>query len=141
METDSTSILCLICGEMLTRESIATRQEIGSQRVGNCTAHAYKCGKTSGMFLRINECQVLLLHLNKGAGNEIHVRGSFVPAPYIDNYGETDQGLRRGDPLHLCLNRYKKLHQMWLSHAIPDQVSRSYQNNQSSLINVEWISL
>lgn len=126
---------------MLAREGVTPQQEIGSQRVGNCTAHTYKCGKTSGMFLRINECQVLLLHLNEGAENEIQVRGSFIPAPYIDNYGETDQGLRRGDPLHLCPIRYKKLHKMWLSHSIPDEVSRSYQNNQSSLINVEWISL
>ncbi len=134
-------------------------EEIGSTKVGTCTAHAYKCGRTCGIFLRITECQILLLHLNINGNDDIQVRGCLKPAPYIDDYGETDQGLmyvfiinifikhwnhlysnlRRGNPLHLCKNRYDKLHKMWLIHAVPDEVSRSYQNNQSSMQSFDWI--
>ena len=35
---------------------------------------------------RVRECHVLLL-CNR-------TKGCFVPAPYLDDYGETDQGLR-----------------------------------------------
>lgn len=36
---------------------------------------------------RVRECQIVLL-----AGT----KGCFIPAPYVDSYGETDQGLRYG---------------------------------------------
>jgi E3 ubiquitin-protein ligase UBR2 len=72
--------------------------------------------------------------------DDLLVRGCFLPAPYLDDYGETDQGLRRGNPLRLCKSRYNKLYRDWLSHAIPDEVSRSYQNTQS-IMNVDWIQL
>jgi len=35
---------------------------------------------------RVKECQILLLNG--------HTKGCFLPAPYLDNYGETDQGLK-----------------------------------------------
>ena len=31
-----------------------------------------------------------------------------MPPPYLDQYGETDQGLKRGNPLTLCPERYSK---------------------------------
>ena len=123
---------------MLCSQTFCCQQEIGSKRVGSCTAHAYKCGLTIGVFLRVAECQVLLLHLNSVQPDDLQVRGCFVPAPYLDDYGETDQGLRRGNPLHLCSLRYKKLYRDWLAHAIPDEVSRSYQS-QSNVIHMDWI--
>ncbi len=46
------------------------------------------------MFLRVAECQVLLLHLSASGQEDFQVRGHFIPAPYLDKYGETDQGLR-----------------------------------------------
>lgn len=90
---DSISTLCLTCGETLTYKLHNSSEEIGSTRVGPCTAHAFKCGKTNGLFLNIADCQVILLHLNVNAENELVVRGSYIPAPYLDDYGETDQGL------------------------------------------------
>lgn len=94
IDSEISAIMCLICGEILPSQSYVLQEEIGKNRVGSCTAHAYKCGKTVGMFLRVSECQILLLHLNIGAEDDIQVRGSFIPAPYLDDYGETDQGLR-----------------------------------------------
>jgi E3 ubiquitin-protein ligase UBR2 len=83
-----------MCGEMLCSQPFCCQQEIGKKRVGNCTSHAYKCGNTCGLFLRVAECQVLLLDLHVKKGDDIQVRGYFIPAPYLDEYGETDQGLK-----------------------------------------------
>ena len=83
-----------MCGEMLCSQANCCQQEIGKKRVGSCTAHAYKCSGTVGVFLRVAECQVLLLHLNINSEDDLLVRGCFLPAPYLDDYGETDQGLR-----------------------------------------------
>jgi len=96
MDTESTmpTYICLICGEKLCGQSYCCSQEIGSKRVGSCTAHAFKCGSNVGMFLRVTECQVLLLHLNNGDLSNFTVRGCFLPAPYVDDYGETDQYLK-----------------------------------------------
>ena len=38
-------------------------------------------------------------------------------------YGETDIGLRRGNPLHLCPEKYRKIYQYWLSHSIPEEIA------------------
>ena len=35
--------------------------------------------------------------------------GTFLPAPYIDEYGETDKGLKRGNPLSLDPEKYEEL--------------------------------
>jgi E3 ubiquitin-protein ligase UBR1 len=37
--------------------------------------------------------------------------GAFQSAPYLDEYGEADPGLKRGHPLHVdeCCARYQKL--------------------------------
>ena len=96
MDTDSAmpTYICLVCGEKLCGQSFCCSQEIGSKRVGSCTAHAYKCGSNVGMFLRVAECQVLMLHLNNGDLNSLNVRGCFLPAPYVDDYRETDQYLK-----------------------------------------------
>lgn len=37
-------------------------------------------------FYRVRECQILLLFGK--------TKGCFFPSPYLDDYGETDQGLR-----------------------------------------------
>ena len=51
----------------------------------------------SGRF-RVRECKIVML-----AGMS---RGSYVSPPYLDQYGETDQGLKRGNRLTLCTERY-----------------------------------
>ena len=35
--------------------------------------------------------------------------GTFLPAPYIDEYGEADKGLKRGNPLYLDQEKYEEL--------------------------------
>lgn len=92
--SESATILCLICGEMLCSQALCCQEEIFKNRVGCCTAHAYKCSGSVGLFLRVSECQVLMLHLNITSKEDFQVRGCFLPAPYLDDYGETDMGLR-----------------------------------------------
>ena len=78
--------LCLICGEMLCSQSYCCQTEIEGDKVGACAAHARKCGAGVGVFLRVRECHILLM-ANKN-------KGCFYSPPYLDAYGETDQGLR-----------------------------------------------
>ncbi|KAI5739939.1 hypothetical protein M8J77_025327 [Diaphorina citri] len=87
--------LCLICGDMLCSQSYCCQTELFfKMSVGACTYHSHFCGAGVGMFLRVRECEVLFL----ASPN----RGCFMSPPYLDDYGETDQGLRRGNPLRLC---------------------------------------
>ena len=52
----------------------------------------------SGLFLRVRECKLVMF-----SGR---TKGCYMPPPYLDQYGETDIGLKRGNPLTLCSERY-----------------------------------
>ncbi|KAG7466311.1 hypothetical protein MATL_G00163480 [Megalops atlanticus] len=109
--------LCLFCGAMLCSQSLCCQEQLDGAEVGACTAHAATCGAGVGMFLRIRECEVVLMASK--------TRGSTHPAPYLDDYGETDPQLGRGNPLHLSPERYRKLHQLWQQHCIMEEIARS----------------
>uniref|UniRef100_A0A4W3KE80 E3 ubiquitin-protein ligase n=1 Tax=Callorhinchus milii TaxID=7868 RepID=A0A4W3KE80_CALMI len=123
------AVLCMFCGTMICSQSQCCQQQVDGKKLGGCSAHAVKCGSGLGIFLRIKECQVLLL-----AGKN---RGCFVPAPYLDDYGETDQLLKRGNPLHLCPDRYRKLQQMWRQHRILEEIARNQDANHMAFA-VDW---
>ncbi|XP_072221538.1 E3 ubiquitin-protein ligase UBR1 [Leuresthes tenuis] len=109
--------LCLFCGAMLCSQSSCCLSQLDEEDVGACTAHAATCGAGVGMFLRIRECEIVLMASK--------TRGSTYPAPYLDDYGETDPHLGRGNPLHLCPERYRKLNQLWQQHCILEEIARS----------------
>ncbi|XP_038123293.1 E3 ubiquitin-protein ligase UBR1 isoform X2 [Cyprinodon tularosa] len=109
--------LCLVCGAMLCSQSSCCLSQLDGEDVGACTAHAAMCGAGVGMFLRIRECEIVLM--------ASRTRGSTYPAPYLDDYGETDPHLGRGNPLHLCTERYRKLNQLWQQHCILEEIARS----------------
>ncbi|XP_062295937.1 E3 ubiquitin-protein ligase UBR1 isoform X1 [Scomber scombrus] len=109
--------LCLFCGAMLCSQSSCCLSKLDGEDVGACTAHAATCGAGVGMFLRIRECEIVLMASK--------TRGSTYPAPYLDDYGETDPHLVRGNPLHLCPERYRKLNQLWQQHCILEEIARS----------------
>lgn len=120
--------ICLACGHILCSMSYCCQQTMDSGMVGACTYHATGCGAGAGLFLRIRDCEILLLGMNKGC---------FLPAPYLDEYGESDQGLRRGNPLHLCKERLNKLHLLWLSHGLHENIARSTEST-NNLITTQW---
>ena len=93
---------------------LSIQVELEGKTMGACTAHSETCSGGCGIFLRIRECKVVLL-----AGRGQPSKGIFIQPPYVDQYGETDAGLRRGNPLHLCQEKYRKLYKLWLNHAIP----------------------
>lgn len=120
--------MCLICGAILCSMTYCCQVEVNGATVGACTAHTISCGAGVGAFLRIRDCEVLLLGFNKGC---------FVSAPYLDEYGETDQGLRRGNALRLCPERLRKLHMMWLTHCMHEDIARLAETN-SPMIQTQW---
>ncbi|KAG2467425.1 UBR2 ligase, partial [Polypterus senegalus] len=121
--------LCLVCGTMLCSQSYCCQTELDGEDVGACTAHTFTCGAGVGIFLRVRECQVLFL-----AGK---TKGCFYPPPYLDDYGETDQGLRRGNPLHLCQERYRKIERLWQQHSITEEIGHAQEANQT-LVGIDW---
>ncbi|XP_075996582.1 E3 ubiquitin-protein ligase UBR2 isoform X2 [Genypterus blacodes] len=121
--------LCLVCGSMLCSQSYCCQSEVNGEDVGACTAHTFTCGAGLGLFLRVRESQVLFV-----AGK---TKGCFYPPPYLDDYGETDQGLKRGNPLHLCQERYRKIQHLWRQHAIAEVIGHAQEANQT-LVAIDW---
>ncbi|TRY85639.1 hypothetical protein DNTS_008798 [Danionella cerebrum] len=117
--------LCLVCGSMLCSQSYCCQTELEGEDVGACTAHTFACGAGVGIFLS----QVLFL-----AGK---TKGCFYAPPYLDDYGETDQGLRRGNPLHLCQERYRKIQKLWRQHSITEEIGHAQEANQT-LVGIDW---
>lgn len=121
--------MCLVCGEILCSQSYCCQIEVNNTHLGACNFHASKCGAGIGIFLRVRECEVLFLASPH--------RGCFVTPPYLDDYGETDQGLRRGNPLHLCEERYKKLQTQWLTHSIYEEIARAIESS-NNIMATQW---
>ena len=109
------------CSQVLCSQSYCCQTKVEGETVGACTEHAHRCGSGNGVFLRVRECKVVLLSGRR--------KGCFYPSPYLDEYGENDDGLRRGNPLFLCQERLKKIHRLWMSHAIPEEISRHLESN------------
>lgn len=119
--------MCLICGCVLCGQSYCCQPSLDKTTVGACTYHAHHCGADIGIFLRIRECQVIYLGLNKGCS---------IPPPYLDEYGETDPGLRRGNPLRLCHERYRKIHLTWLGHGLHEVIAHLNESTNSVIATV-----
>lgn len=123
--------MCLVCGEILCSQSYCCQTELYKTIVGACNYHAHKCGAGIGIFLRVRDCEILFLASPH--------RGCFLSPPYLDDYGETDQGLKRGNPLRLCPALYKKLQTVWLSHGIHEEIARSIESAAiSNLVPTQW---
>eukprot|EP00095_Tigriopus_kingsejongensis_P008844 maker-scaffold15_size728074-snap-gene-2.18 protein:Tk08844 transcript:maker-scaffold15_size728074-snap-gene-2.18-mRNA-1 annotation:"ubiquitin-protein ligase e3 component n-recognin-" len=101
----------------------------GHKAVGACNAHLRKCGADSGIFLNIRRSEVVILT----AGN----RGAILPSPYVDEHGESDDGLKRGNPLHLDPDMYSDLEKSWTTCEIPDRISRKF-DSEVFVIRAEW---
>lgn len=120
--------MCLCCGAILCSMTYCCQAVVDGATVGACTAHTLRCGGGVGAFLRIRDCEVLLLGYNKGC---------FVSAPYLDEYGETDQGLRRGNALRLDAARLRRLHMMWLTHCVHEDIARMAEAS-NSMVQTQW---
>ncbi len=50
--------------------------------------------------------------------------GAFQSAPYMDEYGEADPGLKRGNPLHLNAQAYQELNRYKMPKGIEEEYWR-----------------
>lgn len=121
--------MCLVCGTILCSQSYCCQTQYNKIPVGACNRHAAACGAGVGIFLRIRDCELLLLATPH--------RGCFMSPPYLDEHGETDQGLRRGNPLKLNLERYEKLHMLWLNHSIHQEIARQIETS-NHIVTTQW---
>ncbi|KAM5130023.1 E3 ubiquitin-protein ligase UBR1 isoform 3-T3 [Mantella aurantiaca] len=115
-------VMCLLCGTVLCSQNTCCQEVINGEELGACTTHALQCGAGICIFLKIRECKVVLI--------EGKTRGCIYHAPYLDEYGETDPGLKRGNPLRLSHERYRKLHLLWQQHCIIEEIARSLEISQ-----------
>jgi len=126
-----TPALCLVCGLMVCSQSHCCDAVMSGFKCGGCTTHARECGADIGIFLRIREC-IVVLHSKV-------TRGTFLPAPYLDEYGEADKGLKRGNPMYLDQEKYEELNRIWLRNEVPEKIARMF--DPDILILMDWHSL
>ncbi|VDL78322.1 unnamed protein product [Nippostrongylus brasiliensis] len=81
------------------------------------------------LFDMIRDCAIVLMTTRN--------RGCFRPAPYVDEFGEADQGFRRGNPLHLNEELYHKLRQLWLQQGIAEEVVNQYEIDHRNM-QYDW---
>ncbi|KAF9431062.1 hypothetical protein BGZ94_009987 [Podila epigama] len=114
--------LCLCCGTIVCSQSFCCLQGVDHEGQGECNTHAQTCTGPVGIYLLIKKCVILLLHVRNG-------NGCFHPAPFLDEHGEADLGLRRGRPQFLNPLRYDDLRRLWLTHGIPIHVARKIEQS------------
>ncbi|VDO47251.1 unnamed protein product, partial [Onchocerca flexuosa] len=128
--SSSAPTLCLLCGSLLCSQSYCCQRTVNGITLGACSYHLKSCtGSSGGVFLRIRDSQIVLLTSRE--------RGCLFSAPYLDGYGETDPGFRRGNPLHLSHELYAKLEDLWLNQSIAEEVANQYEINHRN-IGLEW---
>lgn len=44
---------------------------------------------------------------------------------------------RRGNPLHLCVQRYQKIERLWRQHGIAEVIGHAQEANQT-LVAIDW---
>lgn len=44
---------------------------------------------------------------------------------------------RRGNPLHLCGERFKKIQKLWQQHSITEEIGHAQEANQT-LVGIDW---
>lgn len=121
--------MCLVCGQILCSQSYCCQKQVGKESTGACRYHMLRCSGPMGIFLRIRDCAVVLMTTRN--------RGCFRTAPYVDEFGEADQGFRRGNPLHLNEDLYHKLRQLWLQQGIAEEVVNQYEIDHRNM-QYDW---
>uniref|UniRef100_A0A7E4W1J9 E3 ubiquitin-protein ligase n=1 Tax=Panagrellus redivivus TaxID=6233 RepID=A0A7E4W1J9_PANRE len=121
--------MCLVCGQIMCSQSYCCQRTLENENLGACNYHMRQCTGVSGMFLRIRDCQIVMLTSRK--------RGTFRPAPYVDQFGETDLGFRRCNPLFLHEDMYRRLQRIWLHQEMAEEIVNQYDINHRNS-NYEW---
>jgi len=97
--------VCLVCGALVCFQSSCCASSNGEYE---CVKHSIDCGCGTGVFLIISSSAILIIRSER-----VSIWGSV----YLDSFGEEDKDLKRGKPLFLSQERYKRLEQQWLTHS------------------------
>ncbi|KAG0145609.1 hypothetical protein CROQUDRAFT_658403 [Cronartium quercuum f. sp. fusiforme G11] len=117
--------ICLLCGTTVCVQAFCcTNRNLSEEpENGECNVHMWNCGGAVGLFLLIKKCSVLYLSTQNG---------TFTMAPYLDEHGEHDMGMKRGRPQFLHQVRWDEIRKIWLTHSIPTHVARRQENNSDN---------
>ncbi|EKX40376.1 hypothetical protein GUITHDRAFT_142869 [Guillardia theta CCMP2712] len=113
--------LCFMCGAIVCAGGDCCKKE----GRGECTLHTEQCGAGINVFLIIKTCTFLVIR-----SGIAHGAGAMLPSPYLDEHGEEDFYLRRGEPLFLSQERILGLLKMWVSHQFNYELTRSGARNE-----------
>jgi len=118
LEPPPETALCLVCGTILCAGFLCKRSMPGTTPgEAACSGHAKLCGSGSGLFYMVHEGRVMLVDAGQA---------SYFPSIYLDEHGEEDHKLRRGQPLYLNTKRQAELYHLWLTHGVPTEVARAH---------------
>ncbi|ETO21239.1 hypothetical protein RFI_15970 [Reticulomyxa filosa] len=106
-KTPVRSAICLFCGEFLCIDCCRVSGK------GGLTVHSKSCGRGKGMFLWLQMSSVVLMYEHAAA---------IFNSPYLDNHGEEDNGLKRGNLLSLSDMRVHELQKLVADEGIPNKV-------------------
>ncbi|EGG04954.1 uncharacterized protein MELLADRAFT_108006 [Melampsora larici-populina 98AG31] len=109
--------ICLLCGTVVCVQAFCctSRNLSDDPENGECNVHMWNCGGSIGLYLLIKKCSVLYLSTQNG---------TFTMAPYLDEHGEHDMGIKRGRPQFLHRVRWDEIRKIWLNQSIPTHVAR-----------------
>ncbi|EFP75552.2 uncharacterized protein PGTG_00883 [Puccinia graminis f. sp. tritici CRL 75-36-700-3] len=109
--------ICLLCGATVCVQAFCcTNRNLDEEpEHGECNVHMWNCGGSVGVYLLIKKCSTLFLAAENGA---------FSMAPYLDEHGEHDVGMKRGRPQFLHQARWDEIRRVWLTHNVPTFVAR-----------------
>lgn len=117
--------ICLMCGTVMCGGTGCCKRD----KIGAVTLHSGLCNGGCGVFLFVKRCKVLLVHGDRQA---------FIDAPYVDEHGETDPYLKRGQRLHFSSERYELLTKMFAEHRIAREVFKSRLDGNERLIQMNY---
>lgn len=122
--------MCLICGKMLCSGMYCCKDSLShietAQIYGMCNRHSMTCGGGVGIFLQIRQGVCLII--------SDYAKIWRYTVPYVDLYGETDHGLKRGCPLFLNEQRLYALLKKYVLHDIADEVAHHIDLQQPAFL-------
>jgi len=122
--------ICLVCGRICSagNRKIQPGRNLSNIDAGEVTLHARECGAGIGVFFLAHKCTVLLV---RGS------RAMFYPSIYVDQHGESGEGLHSNRPLYLSAKKYQKLQELYLKHQIGSEITR-HRSTADRNIRANW---
>ncbi|MBW0478287.1 hypothetical protein O181_018002 [Austropuccinia psidii MF-1] len=118
--------ICLFCGATVCVQAFCCTNRNLDEELGHgeCNVHLWNCGGSVGIYLLIKKCSTLYLSTENG---------SLAMAPYLDEHGEHDVGMKRGKPQFLHQTRWDEIRKIWLLHLIPTYVARKQESSSNDV--------